>query len=243
MGLIILFIDMEIELSIIIPCKNEESYIGKLLDCLVMQSLPDSVEVIVSDAKSTDGTIAIINSYIGILPNLRIIEGGLPSVGRNLGALSARGSVLLFIDSDTYFKKASLVIDSLDLFKSRGASILGCLLNIENNFRIKVIYGLCNIIFYLSKFDSPFVVGSYMMISRDKFLGIGGFDESLMHCEDYFLSKQIPSSEHIILNEYIYTDDRRFKKLGVFDMVKYFIKNMIRRNNKGYFKKDIGYWL
>jgi hypothetical protein len=26
-------------------------------------------------------------------------------------------------------------------------------------------------------------------------------------------------------------------------MVKYFIKNMIRRNNKGYFKKDIGYWL
>ena len=82
-----------------------------------------------------------------------------------------------------------------------------------------------------------------MMISRDKFLGIGGFDESLMHCEDYFLSKQIPSSEYIIMNEYIYTDDRRFKKLGLFDMVKYFIGNMVRRNNKGYFKKDIGYWL
>ena len=131
---------MEIELSIIIPCKNEESYIGKLLDCLVMQSLPDSVEIIVSDAGSTDGTIAIINSYIGLLPNLRIIEGGLPSVGRNLGALYAMGKVLLFIDSDTYFKNDSLVIDSLDLFKSRGASILGCLLNIENNFRIKVIY-------------------------------------------------------------------------------------------------------
>ncbi len=80
---------MEIELSIIIPCKNEEAYIGKLLDCLVRQSLPDSVEVIVSDAKSTDRTIDIINLYIGLLPNLRIIEGGLPSVGRNLGALSA----------------------------------------------------------------------------------------------------------------------------------------------------------
>ncbi len=234
---------MEIELSIIIPCKNEESYIGKLLDCLVMQSLPDSVEIIVSDAGSTDGTIDIINSYIGLLPNLKIVGGGLPSVGRNLGVLASSGSVLLFIDSDTYFKKDSLVMDSLNLFKLRGASILGCLLNIENNFRIKVIYGLCNIIFYLSKFDSPFVVGSYMMISRDKFISIGGFDESLMHCEDYFLSKQVSSSEHIILNEYIYTDDRRFRKLGIFDMVKYFIRNMIKRDNKGYFKKDIGYWL
>jgi glycosyltransferase involved in cell wall biosynthesis len=234
---------MKIELSIIIPCKNEEVYIGKLLDCLLMQSLPHSVEIIVSDAGSTDGTIDIINSYIGLLPNLKIVGGGLPSVGRNLGVLASSGSVLLFIDSDTYFKKDSLVMDSLNLFKLRGASILGCLLNIENNFRIKVIYGLCNIIFYLSKFDSPFVVGSYMMISRDKFISIGGFDESLMHCEDYFLSKQVSSSEHIILNEYIYTDDRRFRKLGIFDMVKYFIKNMIRRNNKGYFKKDIGYWL
>jgi glycosyltransferase involved in cell wall biosynthesis len=208
-----------------------------------MQSLPDSVEIIVSDAGSTDGTIDIINSYIGLLPNLKIVGGGLPSVGRNLGVLASSGSVLLFIDSDTYFKKDSLVMDSLNLFKLRGASILGCLLNIENNFRIKVIYGLCNIIFYLSKFDSPFVVGSYMMISRDKFISIGGFDESLMHCEDYFLSKQVSSSEHIILNEYIYTDDRRFRKLGIFDMVKYFIRNMIKRDNKGYFKKDIGYWL
>ena len=234
---------MEIELSIIIPCKNEEVYIGKLLDCLLMQSLPDSVEIIVSDAGSTDGTIAIINSYIGLLPNLKIVGGGLPSVGRNLGVLASSGSILLFIDSDTYFKKDSLVMDSLNLFKLRGASILGCLLNIENNFRIKVIYGLCNIIFYLSKFDSPFVVGSYMMISRDKFISIGGFDESLMHCEDYFLSKQVSSSEHIILNEFIYTDDRRFKKLGIFDMVKYFIRNMIKRDNKEYFKRDVGYWL
>ena len=243
MSYIILFIDMEIELSIIIPCKNEEVYIGKLLDCLLMQSLPHSVEIIVSDAGSTDGTIAIINSYIGLLPNLKIVGGGLPSVGRNLGVLASSGSILLFIDSDTYFKKDSLVMDSLNLFKVRGASILGCLLNIENNFRIKVIYGLCNIIFYLSKFDSPFVVGSYMMISRDKFISIGGFDESLMHCEDYFLSKQVSSSEHIILNEFIYTDDRRFKKLGIFDMVKYFIRNMIKRDNKEYFKRDVGYWL
>lgn len=234
---------MEILLSIIIPCKNEEKYIGKLLDCLVEQKLPQNVEVIVADANSTDNTLNIIKTYFDLIPNLKIIQGGLPSVGRNLGALEAEGETLLFLDSDTYFKNTSLILDSLKVFKKKQADILGCLLNIENNIKIKIVYGFCNIIFYLSKLDKPFVVGSYMMIKKDVFFKVGGFDEELMHCEDYFLSKEINPSKYVILNEYTYTDDRRFKKLGVLSMIKYFINNTIKKNNKEYFKKDIGYWL
>lgn len=238
-----LFIGMEIMLSIVIPCKNEEKYIGKLLDCLVNQNLPQTVEIIIADAESNDNTIKIINTYFDLLPNLKIIKGGLPSVGRNLGALEANGEVLLFLDSDTYFKKTTLILDSLNIFKRKKAHILGCLLNIENNFSVKIIYVFCNIIFYLSKLDKPFVVGSYMMISKEIFFKIGGFDEALMHCEDYFLSKEITPTKYVILNEYTYTDDRRFKKIGTIKMIKYFIKNTIKKNNKEYFKKDVGYWL
>ena len=238
-----LFIDMEIMLSIVIPCKNEEKYIGKLLDCLVDQNLPQNVEVIIADAESNDNTIKIINSYFDLLPNLKIIKGGLPSVGRNMGALEAEGEVLLFLDSDTYFKNTTLILDSLKVFKKKRADLLGCLLNIENNLRIKIVYSFCNMIFYLSKLDKPFVVGSYMMININTFFSIGGFDESLMHCEDYFLSKQINPNKYVILNEYTYTDDRRFKKLGVIKMIKYFINNTIKKDNKEYFKKDVGYWL
>jgi glycosyltransferase involved in cell wall biosynthesis len=234
---------MEIELSIIIPCKNEEEYIGKLLDCLVEQQLPESVEIIIADAESTDNTLEIIKSHFDLLPNLKIIKGGLPSVGRNLGALEAKGDVLLFIDSDVYFKKQNIILKSLEKFKKNKANILGCLLNIENNFKVKTIYKFCNLIFYLSKFDKPFVVGSYIMIDKEVFFKINGFDEELMHCEDYFLSKEVNPSKYVILNEYIYTDDRRFKKLGNLGIVKYFIKNMLEKNNKDYFKKDIGYWL
>lgn len=234
---------MNIILSIIIPCKNEEKYIGNLLECLVNQNLPRNVEIIIADAESTDNTIKIINSYFDLLPNLKIIKGGLPSVGRNLGALEAEGDILLFLDSDTYFKNNTLILDSLEIFNKNKAELLGCLLNIENNFIIKFIYMFCNLVFYLSKLDKPFVVGSYMMINKESFFNIGGFDESLMHCEDYFLSKEINPAKYVILNEYTYTDDRRFKKLGTFKMVKYFIKNTINKNNKDYFKKDIGYWL
>ena len=234
---------MEMKLSIIIPCKNEEKYIGKLLNSLLQQNLPQNVEIIIADANSTDNTIEIINSYLDLLPNLKIIPGGLPSVGRNLGAKESKGEILLFIDSDVYFKRENIIVKSLDTFKKNKAEILGCFLNIENNLKVKMVYKICNLIFYLSKFDKPFVVGSYMMINKDVFFNLGGFDEELMHCEDYFLSKKVNPSKYTIINEYVYTDDRRFKKLGNLGIIKYFVKNMIEKNNKDYFKKDIGYWL
>jgi len=64
-----------------------------------------------------------------------------------------------------------------------------------------------------------------------------------MHCEDYFLSKLVDKKKFSIVRSYVYTDDRRFKKMGKFKMIMYFIKNIIHRNNKEFFKQDIGYWL
>lgn len=234
---------MGVEVSIVIPCKNEERYIGKLLESLKDQNLPSSFEIIIADASSTDDTLSIINQYHDILPNLKVINGGLPSVGRNLGAYAASGKTLLFIDADAYFKNPNIIRQSLAVFNGKNADLLGCLLNIEKNSMVRLIYSMCNMIIRLSKFDKPFVVGTYMMIKKDVFLSHGGFDESLMHCEDYFLSKLIKPKNFIVVSDYVYTDDRRFKKLGYLNMVLYFAKNTIMKNNKDYFKKDIGYWL
>jgi glycosyltransferase involved in cell wall biosynthesis len=54
---------MKTQLSIIIPCKNEEKYIGKLLTALTHQELESSTEIIIADANSNDSTRAIINQY------------------------------------------------------------------------------------------------------------------------------------------------------------------------------------
>jgi hypothetical protein len=81
------------------------------------------------------------------------------------------------------------------------------------------------------------------MIKKSLFLKLGGFDESLMHCEDYFLSKEVDTKKFKMIDSYVYTDDRRFKKLGYLNMVMYFLKNTFKKNDKEYFKKDIGYWL
>ena len=236
------YIFNSMNLSIIIPCKNEEKYIGKLLKSLTKESLPKDTEIIIADASSTDNTINIISEYKTLLPNIRVINGGLPSVGRNAGAKEATGDILLFLDADCYFKKQGII--QLSILKIlNGADLVGSLLNIEGNYWVRFVYLLCNMVTRCSKLDKPFVVGTYMMITNKTFNSIGGFDESLMHCEDYFLSKEVNRNKFSIVNRYVYTDDRRFKKIGKFNMVVYFITNMFKMKNKEYFKKDIGYWL
>ena len=52
-----------VEISIVIPTKNEEKYIGPVLDHLSNQTFND-FEVIVSDGNSTDKTKAIVEAKI-----------------------------------------------------------------------------------------------------------------------------------------------------------------------------------
>jgi len=56
--------ESSIKISVIIPARNEEENIGKLLSSLEKQTYPPHLfEVIVVDDHSTDNTAAIVNSY------------------------------------------------------------------------------------------------------------------------------------------------------------------------------------
>ena len=79
-------------LSIIIITKNEEKCLPRLLESIKRQNFRD-YEIIVSDAQSTDRTREIALAY-----GCKIVEGGLPSVGRNNGARVAKGEILLFLE-------------------------------------------------------------------------------------------------------------------------------------------------
>jgi glycosyltransferase involved in cell wall biosynthesis len=55
--------------------------------------------VLVADANSTDGTPEIALAFRDRL-NVSVIRGGMPSVGRNLGAAQADTPYVLFLDAD-----------------------------------------------------------------------------------------------------------------------------------------------
>ena len=76
------------DLTIVIPAKNEAALIPRLLNNLANQDYPKmrNTKVLVADAGSTDGTPDVVMGFKDRL-DVSVIPGGLPSVGRNAGAL------------------------------------------------------------------------------------------------------------------------------------------------------------
>ncbi|WP_435170053.1 glycosyltransferase family 2 protein [Paenibacillus glycanilyticus] len=90
--------------SVIIPVMNEKSTIGRVIR--EAAKVHPRTEVIVVANGSTDGSIAIARKM-----GARVLQFGKPlghDVGRTIGALEAKGEVLLFIDGDMVISAANL---------------------------------------------------------------------------------------------------------------------------------------
>ncbi len=90
--------------SVIVPCRNEEQNISRLLNSLHLQDYPgDLFEVIVVNDNSTDKTYEVANQYHGI-QKLRIINNkgkGKKSAIRD-GISIALGRLIITTDADCY---------------------------------------------------------------------------------------------------------------------------------------------
>jgi glycosyltransferase involved in cell wall biosynthesis len=82
--------------SVVICAYNEEAHIGRLLRSLSQQTLSPS-EVIVVDDGSTDRTASIARQESTRMISLPHTG---PAMGRNVGARSAHGDILVFLDGD-----------------------------------------------------------------------------------------------------------------------------------------------
>ncbi len=85
--------------SVIIPAYNGAQTLGKLLAALSCQTYPrESLEVIVVDNNSQDGSDQIARSFTGVKVVYEPVQGR--SAARNRGIATAQGSVLAFTDCD-----------------------------------------------------------------------------------------------------------------------------------------------
>jgi len=96
----------DIKLSVLIPARNEEKNIGRILDCLLKQEYM-KLEILVCDDHSTDDTPGILEDYAGRYEEISWFRGEALKAGwtgKNFAChqLSARasGKVLLFVDAD-----------------------------------------------------------------------------------------------------------------------------------------------
>jgi rhamnosyltransferase len=93
-----------IDISIVIPAKNEAANITSCLQAVFDQKTDYSFEVIVIDSGSTDGTPGIVLELSKSFSSLTLLKIEPEEFGhgktRNLGAETARGEFLIFLNAD-----------------------------------------------------------------------------------------------------------------------------------------------
>ena len=112
-----------LELSVIVPARNEQESLPECLESLIGQSetgfeLGKEWELIVIDDRSTDGTKEIL-AKLGGIPGVRVMEAPELDLSAQTGftgktnacwtgAQAARGELLLFTDADTIHRPGDL---------------------------------------------------------------------------------------------------------------------------------------
>ena len=219
-------------ITLVVPCKNEENYIHHLLDALRLQDIGNT-RIIIADC-STDNTRQVIKDNSSSL-NVEIIDGGPVSIAKNNGAKLVATPYILFIDADVRFFKDTVIKDVVNKIESNNLDLIGLNLKCyDNDIRAIIGFTIFNVINHILKYFSPFAIGAFMLTRRDRFEEYGGFPEKTVTSEDYFLSRMYSPKKFKIVNHYFGQDSRRFKKMGYFGMATYLIKNFINRNNKAY---------
>jgi len=92
------------EFSVIIPTYNRKHRIYSAIESVLKQNITEaSIEILVIDDHSTDGTVDWLEQHCETDPRVRILvnertQG--PAGARNTGILAARGRLIAFLDSD-----------------------------------------------------------------------------------------------------------------------------------------------
>src|SRR5579872_1960740 len=232
------------ELTIVIPAKNEAKLIPRLLTSLTNQdySKMSSTRVLVADANSTDGTPEVVMSF-GDRLNVSVIRGGMPSVGRNLGAAQAESDFVLFLDADIEPAHPSVVRRALELAQSKHLHCVTTnILCRDGNWIDKLFYAGNDLFQYLSRLHHPFATGMFMLFEVKKFRELRGFHEQVLFAEDYLLSQQVERKRFGIVRGGVYTTNRRFQKMGHLRVGWLFLKTAMNYWNQSYFLRDHKYW-
>ncbi len=174
------------KVSIIIPAKNEEKVLPNLLKTIQEQTFRD-FEVIVADAKSTDRTREIAASF-----GARVVEGGMPGPGRNLGAAASEGEILFFVDADVELPSPNYLGEVIAEFEQVGADIASCVLNpMTDKVLDRFGHAVYNTYTLLTERVRPHAPGSCIIVRRHAHEHVGGFNERVVFAEDMEYSQRI----------------------------------------------------
>ncbi|GIW64271.1 MAG: glycosyl transferase [Patescibacteria group bacterium] len=215
----------DIFFSVIIPTLNEELFLPKLLDDLKKQK-ETNFEVIIVDGYSLDNTKKVALKYKKCL-RLSFFESNKKNVAsqRNFGASKAKGDYLLFLDADSRIKSTFLTKVKKFILKNKGLLFVPYVVPSKKDKIYKPLFDLANnLVEFSQKLPKKFSLGGSIIIERNFFHLMGGFNEELFMSEDHELIGRAFNygvQTKFIKNSPVVFSLRRIKKEGE---VKFFYK-------------------
>ncbi|MEA2083967.1 MAG: glycosyltransferase family A protein [Thermodesulfobacteriota bacterium] len=179
---------MQDPVSVIIPTYNRERFVTKAVDSVREQTY-GNFELIVVDDGSTDNTQELLAGYGKDIVCIRQENRG-PASARNTGIKAARHDLIAFLDSDDWFDRKKLEIQTQAMGRAPSFLISHTeeiwyrrerLLNQKKKHHKSSgnIFARC--------LELCAVGMSTVMVRKELFDRVGLFDEGLRCCEDYDL--------------------------------------------------------
>ena len=210
-------------LSIVIITKNEEEHLPVLLKSIKGQTLqPD--EIIVADAKSEDKTREIAKKF-----GCRVVDGGMPSAGRNLGAKAAKSDYVLFFDADVQLlDEKFLEVTMKEVVKRDLDFATYDVKPLDGGIYDEFSHWFYNRYVRLIAPLHQHAAGFCILVKRDFHERVGGFDEQITFCEDHeYAVRANKAGKYGILSPAVHTSVRRFDNDGRLNIaVKFFLAEM-----------------
>ncbi|MEK9681725.1 MAG: glycosyltransferase [Nitrosopumilus sp.] len=198
------------KVSIILPARNEEEFLGKCLDSLIHQDYKD-YEIIVIDDSSEDSTGKIISEYAK--KNSKVIHVSAREkpdgwMGKNWACMEgyrkATGELLLFTDADTTHKPnvISLAVSHLLSFELDALSTIPKMLTFDfwTKITLPMISTFLHTRFSALNVNNPakktgYFFGSFFILKKSTYEQVG-MHEGVKHeiIEDGALGKKVKES-------------------------------------------------
>ena len=188
---------MTTRVTVVLPCRNEARYIGPCLDSVLAGNYPaDSLEVLVVDGQSTDGTRKRIAEYAAKHPQIRMLDNPkrIVPMALNIGIREATGDVIVRMDAHVVYPPEYIPRLVAALAESGADNVGGCMITLPADgtavaqaiaMALGHPFGVGNAHFRLGAREQRFVdTVPFGCFPRDVFRRIGLFDEEMVRNQD-----------------------------------------------------------
>lgn len=200
-------------LSVVVPIHNEEKTLDATLEAILAQDYPGGAfETVVALNGCIDGSRAVAESH-----PVKVVEDAKSgmSFGKNLGGRAATGDLLVFVDADTV-----LPPDAIRLLAEAAAGkkrYIGTVRGAPDRGGgvVKTCFLIANALTRRRRAHAP---GGVMLMDRETFDAVGGFDETLPQgtSTDCIWRGLAAGAEYVFVDSFAATTSiRRFEKRGI----------------------------